>query len=530
MRVSLIGLNLLAEDATGACTINQARFFRNRGDDVHLYVLDPPRNVPPDVAAMTSTVRLSDLTGGDQSHFRLSDLYIFHYPGYYELLEMMQEIDRGTVVFYYHNVTPPDLWRARAGRESQQQGMSRKALVHYADLCITASPFNKQDLVEQVGFEPDRIHVLPLAVPLDRFTPGPKDLQLVRRYHLDGQNTLLFVGRMAGNKRIDLLVESLAQVKRHVLATKLLLVGDHDSSPALREITAEARAVAARLGITRDVIFTGRVDDLPRYLRLADLYVTASLHEGFGVPLIEAMACGIPVVAGRSGAMPWVLGEAGLLCEPDNAQDLAAKILTVLGNEDVRQQLIEQGRERVQAFSLERYEAGLAEIVDKAVTYTLPAFPLEPAGEAGQEKQAAVPQPWPGYRSKAGSRRARARDGGLPLALSLALRDVRAAAQVNPHLPIAWPSWPRGVWPKIAALAQKIVRRLLRWYINPIVEQQNQFNAAVVRALDELSEQLSQLEAEWQSRPLQTGPEGAEAEPAAACGAAEEAGEGRPEE
>lgn len=85
---------------------------------------------------------------------------------------MMQEIDRGTVVFYYHNVTPPDLWRARAGRESQQQGMSRKALVHYADLCITASPFNKQDLVEQVGFEPDRIHVLPLAVPLDRFTPA----------------------------------------------------------------------------------------------------------------------------------------------------------------------------------------------------------------------------------------------------------------------------------------------------------------------------------------------------------------------
>lgn len=83
-------------------------------------------------------------------------------------------------------------------------------------------------------------------------------------------------------------------------------MGDHDSSPALREITAEARAVAARLGITRDVIFTGRVDDLPRYLRLADLYVTASLHEGFGVPLIEAMACGIPVVAGRSGAMPWV--------------------------------------------------------------------------------------------------------------------------------------------------------------------------------------------------------------------------------
>jgi hypothetical protein len=70
------------------------------------------------------------------------------------------------------------------------------------------------------------------------------------------------------------------------------------------------------------------------------------------------------------------------------------------------------------------------------------------------------------------------------------LAQVRATAEVNPHLPIAWPTWPNGVWPKVEALAQKVVRRLLRWYINPIVEQQNRFNQAVTQALEEMWQEI----------------------------------------
>jgi len=81
------------------------------------------------------------------------------------------------------------------------------------------------------------------------------------------------------------------------------------------------------------------------------------------------------------------------------------------------------------------------------------------------------------------------------LAWPAALDQVHAAARVNPHLPIAWPTWPRGLWPKIVALAQKTVRRLLRWYINPIVAQQNRFNAASVQAIDMLWHEISRLQA-----------------------------------
>jgi hypothetical protein len=80
--------------------------------------------------------------------------------------------------------------------------------------------------------------------------------------------------------------------------------------------------------------------------------------------------------------------------------------------------------------------------------------------------------------------------------MTTALVQVQLASQVNPHQPIAWPNWPHGLWPKVVALIQKVVRRLLRWYIDPIVEEQNHFNAAVTAALGVLMEENTRLRAE----------------------------------
>ncbi len=84
----------------------------------------------------------------------------------------------------------------------------------------------------------------------------------------------------------------------------------------------------------------------------------------------------------------------------------------------------------------------------------------------------------------------------VPLSRAAALEDVRATSWVNPHQPIGWPHLPKGLTPKVKAFLQKAVRRLLRWYINPIVEEQNRFNAAVERALDALAQENRQLRAE----------------------------------
>jgi glycosyltransferase involved in cell wall biosynthesis len=392
MKVSLINLNLVAQDAIGSCILNQARFFQERGDDVCVYVSHPPQGVPAEIETMTHVVKLSDLISGQDEHFAQSDLFIYHYPGRHELMDSIRGIDRGTVIFYYHNVTPPDLWGSDANLEELIRGVEGKALAHYADLCIADSPMNKQELVE-LGFEADRIFVLPLGVDLGRFTPGAPDPELVERHGLAGQRVLLFLGRMAGNKRIDLLIEALPQIKEQVPYVKLLLVGDAEGSPAYRDVVAAARARAAELGVRDDVIWTGAQKKAVPYYRLADVYVTASLHEGFGVPLIEAMACNVPVVASRAGAMPWVVGDAGLLCEPGDAGDLARNVLSVLQDDDLRQTLVARGQERARAFHLDRYKAGLTEIVDAAVTYTLPELP----SDSGPERQR---QPAPSSQAK----------------------------------------------------------------------------------------------------------------------------------
>jgi glycosyltransferase involved in cell wall biosynthesis len=172
---------------------------------------------------------------------------------------------------------------------------------------------------------------MPYVVPLEGFQPGPRDPELVARYGLEGRPVLLYVGRMAGNKRIIDLVRALALISAQYPGTMLLLVGDDTATPYLR-VVAEARAEAARLGCADQVIFTGPVDhdDLYRYYNTCDVYVTSSLHEGFCIPVIEAMACGRPVVGTQATALPETIGPAGLTFRPEDPRDLADKVLEIL--------------------------------------------------------------------------------------------------------------------------------------------------------------------------------------------------------
>jgi glycosyltransferase involved in cell wall biosynthesis len=462
MKVSLINLTLVAGDAIGECMLNQARLFLRRGDDVRFYVCHPPEGVPQDLAARASVVSLADLLRGEQAHFRQSDLYIYHYPSRHPLMESIKGIERGAVVFYYHNVTPPELWGAEVDRAALVRGQEGIALAHYADLVITPSVFNADDLVERGGLDRARVRVLPLAVPLDRFSPGPKDIGLVRQYGLEGQRVLLFVGRMAGNKRIDLLVEALALIKARIPNVKLLLVGDSDGSPAYRDVVDRARAQAAELGVGDDVILTGRVDPLPPYYRLADVYVTASLHEGFGVPLIEAMASGVPVVAARAGAMPWVIGEAGRLCEPGDARGLAEQALELLQNDALHGDLAQRGLARARDFSLECYEAGLLGIVDE----------ITQPWALGNARPAALAPAGPPHVHGSRSEVALAAEvEGLALECDVALRGY----VVHSSAPL--------VGPFIAWARRNLTSHLREPYLDRIVERQVQFNRQAAELL-----------------------------------------------
>jgi len=256
-----------------------------------------------------------------------------------------------------------------------------------------------------------------------------------------------------------LLVEALALVQRQSPNAVLLLVGDDRSNPAIAENVARIKARAVELGIAKSVIFTGVVEDLSPYYRLADVYATASLHEGFDVPLIEAMASGLAVVASRATAHPWVVGEAGLLVEPGNVADLADKLVQVLTNDLLCGELVRRGLERVQKFSLENYEIGWARIVDE-VTAWLPNRPYPPLHSLAITASA-----------PADSLTFEGELQELDETSDVMLRDY----VVRSRLPF--------VGPLLARLRRNLTSHLREPYLDPMFERQVKFNRHVVRQL-----------------------------------------------
>ncbi|HEX5691682.1 MAG TPA: glycosyltransferase family 4 protein, partial [Roseiflexaceae bacterium] len=216
-------------------------------------------------------------------------------------------------------------------RESLHYSQQRLELARYADYAIAHSSYARGELLEWASIDPERVYAMPYVVPLETFRPAPRDAELVTRYGLEGRVVLLYVGRMSSHKRIVDMVRAMPAIHARYPGAILLLVGD-DSIDSYKQTISEARAEAERLGCAAEVIFTGAVDhsQLDRFYSSCDIYVTSSLHEGFCIPVIEAMACGVPVVGTHTTALPETIGPAGLTFQPKNPADLAAKVVQLL--------------------------------------------------------------------------------------------------------------------------------------------------------------------------------------------------------
>jgi glycosyltransferase involved in cell wall biosynthesis len=227
------------------------------------------------------------------------------------------------LVSIYHNITPAHFFM---GFHRHLAGLcyhGRRELRAFAprtELALGDSEFNRRELAE-AGYA--RTGVLPIVLDLAKYDQPASPV--VDRMFRDGRRNLLFVGRIIPNKRIDDLIRVFAVYQRHVEPkSRLLLVGEHKGFERyfdrLRELVAELRV--------DEVVFTGHVDDeeLVAYYRLADLFLCLSEHEGFCVPLVEAMRFGVPVVAYDAGAVAETLRGGGVLLR-DKAPELVAELI-----------------------------------------------------------------------------------------------------------------------------------------------------------------------------------------------------------
>jgi len=230
------------------------------------------------------------------------------------------------------------------------------SLVGHVDLALGDSEFNRREL-EELGFAPTG--VLPIAVDTGRITGAPRRPALEKILG-DGLINILFVGRIVPNKRIDDHVRLAEVYKRYVDSYyRFIFVGRYDGVPAYY---AQVRALIAEYRMLPDRFwFTGPVpdEDLAAFYRWADAYVSLSEHEGFCVPLIEAMAADVPVLAYAAGAVPETLGGAGLLLAPKDLEVAAEMLGLLVYDRPVRARVLDGQRTRLKDFAPERIEAQL---------------------------------------------------------------------------------------------------------------------------------------------------------------------------
>lgn len=338
-RVTIVMIDTRLHDAMGNYLVEKLRFFKERGAQVLALVEHLDERQPDWVRELLFRVRLSDLQGaGDNpltrrayEHFYSSNLFIFNYPTYYQLIEAIRLVQGGQVIFDYHGVTPPQLWGDARGLDDLVRGQQQASLVRYADHAIAHSSYARDELARHSGIDPSEIKLLSYVVPIETFKPGQRDPKLVKQYGLEGKQVLLYIGRMAANKRVIDLVRALPLIQRDCPNAVLMIVGDIKTQP-YPQLVAEAKQTAEQLGVGASLIFTGQVDDLPAYYQLCDLFVTASQHEGFCIPVIEAEASGKPVVGSAATALPETIGPGGLTFPVGDLEAFAASVVQLLNS------------------------------------------------------------------------------------------------------------------------------------------------------------------------------------------------------
>ena len=221
--------------------------------------------------------------------------------------------------------------------------VSTPIMLKMADMIISDSLKTKDDLLKYYRIEEEKIRVVHLGVAL-RDTSTAADRGALERLGVKVR-TILFVSNMKPVKNVETLIKAFGTVADRI-PHQLVLVG-------MKPKYETPYDMVKRYKLEDRVLFTGHVtdDELAGLYKASDMFVLPSTYEGFGLPVLEAMGYDVPVLSSNAASLPEVVGDAGLLFDPLDADGLAQKILEVAGDESLRDRLREKGRQRVKQFS-----------------------------------------------------------------------------------------------------------------------------------------------------------------------------------
>lgn len=297
-------------------------------------------------------------------HFEKDDIIIYHFCDGDELNYEVECLSNKKILIF-QNITPPEYSRSfdPIGVKAHLLGEYdiKHTAAHYIS-CITMSEFSKSNLVD-AGWNPQGVHVIPLIT--GKWKEVIADSETVKSLK-DGWINFLFTGRIAPNKKIEDIIRIFSYYNNHVNEkSRLVLVGE-----ALYSCYKSALDKYILNHKNKNVFFAGHVsyEVLEAYYQTADIFLCMSEHEGFCIPLIEAMKRQIPVIAYRAAAVPDTLGNAGILVDTKNEQEVCRIIDQILSDPDWKKELLQKQSQRVESYNIYTFKDQIKTIIEEIIS------------------------------------------------------------------------------------------------------------------------------------------------------------------
>lgn len=340
-------------DAIGNDTLAIRDFIQEKGYETAIYAEGIDSRLPAGTA----------LPCDEMPPLERDDILLYH-ASTGTPLNIKQLSYGGKKVMIYHNVTPPRYFSGYSPTAEDNCRWGELQIAYaarYVDYCIADSEYNKQQLLAMGCQCP--IDVCPILIPFEDYEKAP-DEKLLQKYRGDGWTNLLFVGRIAPNKcQQDVIRAFYVYQKRYNPKSRLFLVGNGKGEKYQQQLADYAE----QLGIADKVIFPGHIkfNAILAYYHLADVFVCMSEHEGFCVPIVEAMHFRKPIVAYASTAVPETMGNGGLLLDSKDPELAAGAINRVLEDSNLKNYLLSQQEEELKRFQYEAVKARFWECLQK---------------------------------------------------------------------------------------------------------------------------------------------------------------------
>jgi glycosyltransferase involved in cell wall biosynthesis len=263
---------------------------------------------------------------------------------YQNMAYILNYIPLENTIVTCHDLIP---WVYENNRSSYWQD-NMKGLTK-SDVIITVSEFSKNEIIKHLNYPSHKIHIIPDAVDHSVYYPQ-RDKKILKTLKIsDDEKIILYVGSETPRMNLPILVRAFAELKRDFPNVKLIKIGDPQILGARKNILNLIR----QLDLHDDVIFTGFIndDELPLWYNAADLLVYPCSYAGFGLPPLEAMACGTPVITSNTTSMPEVVGEAGIMIDPLDIKIMVQKMHQLLIDKELADDLSKKGLNRAQHFN-----------------------------------------------------------------------------------------------------------------------------------------------------------------------------------